>query len=135
MVMVFDCYAVILCPEGQNHINFREEFSMYPVDATKERFESVEILGIPGLFTTSRVNRNTVPKGMYAYDLQTSEDDWSQPCMVGRHIMVEHMGTVLTASPIALSSGGYCDLHPGDFATGKAGYLTVSEFEVAYLAV
>lgn len=107
---------------------------MYPLDATKETFEAVEIIGIPGLFTTLRVNRATVPKGMYLYEMQTSEDDWSQPCLLGRRIMVEHFGTVLTASPIDLPGTGYLDLKPGDFTMGNgAERLTVAEFEAKYL--
>lgn len=103
---------------------------MYPLDATKETFETVEIIGIPGLFTTQRVNRATVPTGMYLYEMQTDEEDWSQPCLLGRHITVEHFGTVLTASPITLNENGYLDLKPGDFVMGD-GYdrLTVTQFE------
>lgn len=48
---------------------------MYPLDAAKERFEAVEILSIPALFTPLRVDRSTVPQGMYAYDMQTDETD------------------------------------------------------------
>lgn len=107
---------------------------MYPLDATKETFEAVEILGVPGLFTVERVNRATVPKGMYLYEMQTSEDDWSQPCLLGRRIMVEHYGTVLTASPIDLPGTGYLDLKPGDFTQGDGfDRLTVAEFEDKYL--
>lgn len=107
---------------------------MYPLDATKETFEAVEILGILGLFTVERVNRATVPKGMYLYEMQTSEDDWSQPCLLGQRIMVEHYGTVLTASPIDLPSSGYLDLKPGDFTQGNGfDRLTVAEFEDKYL--
>lgn len=91
---------------------------MYPLDATKQTFDVVEILGIPGLFTVERVARSTVPKGMYLYEMQTSEDDWSQPCLLGRHITVEHFGTVLTASPIALPDTGYLDLKPGGLFDG-----------------
>lgn len=103
---------------------------MYPLDATKENFEAVEIVGIPGLFTTQRVSRATVPKGMYLYEMQTDEEDWSQPCLLGRHITVEHFGTVLTASPITLNENGYLDLKPGDFVMGSGSdRLTVTEFE------
>lgn len=107
---------------------------MYPLDATKETFEAVEILGIPGLFTVERVSRATVPKGMYLYEMQTSENDWSQPCLLGRQIMVEHFGSVLTASPIDLPDTGYLDLKPGDFAMGNGtDRLTVAGFEDRYL--
>ena len=64
---------------------------MYPLDATKEQFEAVEVLGIPGLFTTLRVNRATVPKGMYLYEMQTDEEDWGRPCLLGRQIVVEQL--------------------------------------------
>ena len=72
---------------------------MYPLDATKQTFDVVEVLGIPGLFTVERVSRATVPKGMYLYEMQTDEEDWGRPCLLGRHITVEHFGTVLTARP------------------------------------
>ena len=39
---------------------------MDSVTAGTAPFEGVEILGIPALFTTLRVDRATVPKGMYA---------------------------------------------------------------------
>lgn len=103
---------------------------MYSMDAGTGRFETVEILGIPALFTTRRVNRSTIPKGMYAYDMQTSEEDWSQPCLLARHITVEHYGTVLTASPVPLPTSGYYDLKAGDFTMGSGGErMTVAEFE------
>lgn len=103
---------------------------MYLMDAGTGRFESVEILGIPALFTTRRVDRSTIPKGMYAYDMQTSEEDWSQPCLLARHITVEHFGTIITASPIPLPTTGYHDLKTGDFALGSGGErMTVAEFE------
>lgn len=103
---------------------------MYPLNAATAQFETVKILGIPGLFTVERVSRATVPKGMYLYEMQTDERDWNQPCLLGRHITVEHFGTVLTASPIALGDNGYLDLKPGDFVMGN-GYdrLTVAQFE------
>lgn len=66
--------------------------------------------------------------------MQTDPDDWSQPCLLGRHITVEHFGTVLTASPLPLPPGGYLDLAPGDFVQGQgAERLTAAEFEAKYL--
>lgn len=107
---------------------------MYPLNAMNTRFEAVEILEVPGLFTTERIDRTTVPKGMYLYEMQTSEQDWSQPCLLARHITVEHFGTVLTASPIDLPESGYRDLSPGDLnERNGAEHLTVAEFEEKYL--
>lgn len=72
---------------------------MYLVNANTERLEEVEILTVPGLFTTRRVDRATLPPWMHLYEMQTDPDDWSQPGLLGLHITVEHFGTVLTASP------------------------------------
>lgn len=109
---------------------------MYPIDSRSEVFEEVEVLGIPALFTTQRVSRATVPAGMYAYDLQTDENDWTQPCMLARHIMVEHFGTVLTAVPIDLPPNGYLHLVAGDFIWGDSSErYTAREFERKYLGV
>lgn len=108
---------------------------MSAVDARKEHYEAVEILGIPGLFTTLRVDRATIPKGVYAYDMQTSEQDWSQPCLLARHITVEHFGTVLTASPVPIPPNGYFDLSPGDFEGQFCGErMTLADFEAKWLS-
>ena len=89
---------------------------MSAVDARKEHYEAVEILGIPGLFTTLRIDRATIPKGVYAYDMQTSEEDWPQPCLLACHITVEHYGTVLTGQRIDLPENGYRGLTADDFS-------------------
>lgn len=108
---------------------------MSAVDARKEHYEAVEILGIPGLFTTLRVDRTTIPKGVYAYDMQTSEQDWSQPCLLARHITVEHFGTVLTASPVPIPPNGYLDLSPGDFeGQSCVERMTLADFEAKWLS-
>lgn len=85
------------------------------VDMQKTRFEAVEICGVQGLFTVERVRRSALPNGIYAYDMQTSPEDWSQPCLLACHITVEHYGTVLTGQRIDLPENGYRDLAPGDF--------------------
>ena len=76
------------------------------VDMQKTRFEAVEICGVQGLFTVERVRRSALPNGIYAYDMQTSPEDWSQPCLLACHITVEHYGTVLTGQRIDLPENG-----------------------------
>lgn len=85
---------------------------MYHINASKERLKAVEILTVPGLFTIHRVDRTTLPPWMHLYEMQSDPSDWSQPCLLGRHITVEHFGTVLTASPLPLPPSGYLDLAP-----------------------
>lgn len=54
------------------------------VDARKERFELVEVLGHPMLFTCLRVDRNTVPKGLYLYEVRNDDDQCGLPVEIGR---------------------------------------------------
>lgn len=108
---------------------------MYSIDTVKERMETVEIFEIPGLFSAKRIDRTAIPKGMYAYDLQTSKEDWSQPCRIAYQITEGYFGTVLTASPVALPESGYREAGPHDFIQGeKTERLTVAEFEAKYLS-
>ena len=72
------------------------------VDARKERFELVEALGHPMLFTCLRVDRSTVPKGLYLYEVRNDDHQCGLPVEIGRWVMVNHWGTLLSAVPIAL---------------------------------
>ena len=58
------------------------------VDARKERFELVEVFDRPMLFTCLRVDRNTVPKGLYLYEVRNDDDQCGIPVEIGRWIMV-----------------------------------------------
>ena len=108
---------------------------MYLVNANTERLEEVEILTVPGLFTTRRVDRATLPPWMHLYEMQTDPDvlEPAGSCW-GCISRWSTFGTVLTASPLPLPSGGYLDLAPGDFVQGQgAERLTAAEFEAKYL--
>lgn len=109
---------------------------MYPtINAMTERLETIEILGIPGLFSTLPIDRDSIPTGMYAYDMQTSAEDWSHPSCLAISITEQHYGTVITASPITLPENGSLNLTGEDFClcTPCEG-LTVAEFERKYLS-
>ena len=92
---------------------------MNPINASTERFEAVEILTVPGLFTSQRVDRTTLPPWMHLYEMQTDPDDWSQPCLLGRHITVEHFGTVLTASLFLCRQAAMWIWPPATLMSGK----------------
>ena len=52
------------------------------VNAREEEYEYVELFGKPALFTNSRIDRDTVPEGWYAYDLRGSDYDPGEPVTV-----------------------------------------------------
>lgn len=59
-------------------------------DAYKEDYEHIELFDVPGLFTNSRIDRETVPAGWYCYDLRGSDDDPGDPTTVEEQVTVNH---------------------------------------------
>ena len=70
--------------------------------AMVETYEEVTVLGKPMLFTDMRIDRNTVPKGMYLYEVRHDDDGRGDPCQIGRWILVNHLGTLISNEPIKL---------------------------------
>lgn len=78
-------------------------------DATQEVFEEVTVLNRRMLFTCSRIDRTTVPKGMYAYEIRHDDEGRGDPCEIGEHILVNFWGTVITNRPIKLERSKHTD--------------------------
>ena len=79
-------------------------------NAMTEIFEEVTVLGQPMIFTNLRIDRSTVPKGLYLYEVLHDSDCKGIPVQIAEHILVNHWGTLLTSHPIRLNT------HP---VTGK----------------
>ncbi len=88
----------------------------YRVDARKETFEEVTVLDKPMLFTCLRVDRSTVPKGMFLYEVRHDDDGRGDPCQIGKWIMVNHWGTLISNTPLKLipsyNNNAYLDIDP-----------------------
>lgn len=76
----------------------------YRKNAQEEVFEEVAVLGKPMLFTPCRIDRNTVPKGLYMYEVRHDDDFRGDPVQIGKWVMVNHWGTLISSSPIRLDS-------------------------------
>ncbi len=72
-------------------------------DAGKEEFELVTVLEKPMLFSMGRLDRNTVPKGMYLYEVRHDDAGQGIPMEIAEHILVNHWGTLLSNAPIRLA--------------------------------
>lgn len=70
------------------------------VDARKEVFEKVTVLDKTMLFTCLRVDRATVPKGIYLYEVRHDDCGGGDPCQIGKRILVNHWGTLLSNEPL-----------------------------------
>lgn len=96
------------------------------VNAREERYEHVKLFGNPALFTNSRIDRDTVPKGFSCYDLRGSDRDPGKTVTVENKVAVNHAGAILTPEPVTIPKEGYRRLR------GKLNFLgdcmTLSEF-------
>lgn len=72
------------------------------VNAMTEQFEDVTVLGHPMIFTCLRVDRDTVPEGLYMYEVRHDDDQQGDPVQIGNWIMVNHWGTIISNKPIRL---------------------------------
>lgn len=100
-------------------------------DAKKCEFRLVKVYGRQGLFCDSRIERASVPKGWHMYEIQHQKTNRERPIKLGRMVMTEFYGTVLTPKAIRLPEGewdyrdiqGNRDLH---FLDGKK--VTLKEY-------
>lgn len=73
---------------------------MKPIDANETDYERFEILGHDALFTNLRIDRKSLPDGLYAYDLRDCDDCSGNPAELRNFVLVNHWGTVITKEPI-----------------------------------
>lgn len=75
------------------------------INANIEQFELVELFGkpTPVLFTCLRVDRTTVPDGMYVYSVRHDDEGNGEPCEIAKRVIVNHWGDILSVFPIRLT--------------------------------
>ncbi|MFR7606183.1 MAG: LPD28 domain-containing protein [Oscillospiraceae bacterium] len=81
------------------------------LNANDETYEILEICGQTVLFTSARIARETVPDGLYAYDLRHDDECQGDICEIKPSIAVNHWGTIICKEPIEMNELGY---HPVD---------------------
>ena len=72
-------------------------------NAANESYERVVVFGKECLFTCARIDRTTVPEGLFAYDVRHDDDCQGIPCQIKPYVMVNHWGTIICAEPIEMS--------------------------------
>ncbi len=101
--------------------------------AMNETYTEIEVLGRPALFHDMRIDRSTVPKGLFLYEVRHDDDGLGDPVQIAKGILVNHYGSILTREPLKLPSDGYLDIDPEkdwDFCGGDC--RTVKEFMEKY---
>ena len=96
-------------------------------ESVGEKYQLIELFGMPALFSNGRIDRNALPEGLYAYDLRGSDDDPGMPVTLESFVVVNHAATVITAKPVELPSTGFLRLG-ADGLNFIDGEQTVKEF-------
>jgi len=76
------------------------------MDVKDEMFEAAELDGKSVAFTNRRISRDTVPEGLYCYEIRDS-DRLDRSCAeVKKYVMLHHRGTILCKEPLELNERG-----------------------------
>ncbi|MCD8197506.1 MAG: hypothetical protein LUE24_10150 [Lachnospiraceae bacterium] len=73
-------------------------------DAAKEKYELAEIDGIPVLFTNRRLNRDTIPEGLFCYEAWDSDRLDAPMVQIRKSVLVNYGGTILSKKPFPLDN-------------------------------
>ena len=72
------------------------------INAKEENYELMEMIGQTVLFTNMRIDRSTVPEGLYAYDVRHDDDCTGEICEIKPSVMVNHWGTIICKEQIEM---------------------------------
>jgi hypothetical protein len=102
-------------------------------DAMQEQYERVTVLGLPMLFTNSRIDRETVPKELFLYEVRHDDDQQGDPVQLGKWIMVNHWGTLISNKPVKLEpspsiDNAYRDIDSEDDWNYEGEEATIQEY-------
>lgn len=92
-----------------------------------ERYQEVELFDVPALFANGRVALETLPEGIYRYELRGTDSDPGYPYSVEENVAVNHAATILTAFPLHLPEEGW--LLIGDELNFTGGDMTIREYQ------
>lgn len=101
-------------------------------NAMEEIFEEVTVLDMPALFTSLRINRNTVPAGYHVYEVRHDDVCQSEAAKIVQGIMVNHLGSLITRDEITLPDGKYLDIEPDALIFADGDCRCMNDFMVKY---
>lgn len=73
-------------------------------DATKESFTLIDLEGHICLFTNMRIDRSTIPEGLYCYDVRDSDFCDGSFAEIQPFVFVNHWGTIICKEELPMNS-------------------------------
>ncbi len=96
-------------------------------DAKEIYYELVGVDGIEVLFTQERIDRKTVPNGLYCYDVRETEGFSGIAATLEPEVWINYWGTVLSIQEFPLDECGDYQLIQDDIDYLNVGY-TLEEY-------
>ncbi len=75
------------------------------INIENEKYDLIELLGKPALFSNGRLTDTDIPKGLFCYHLREGDD--GRFATIEAKVTVNHAGTVITDEPIDFGEQGY----------------------------
>lgn len=91
-----------------------------------EEYQQAEFYDVPALFSNGRVDRESLPEGIFCYELRGADYDPGHPLTVEEHVIVNHAATILTAVPVTIPEQK--SLRLGDGLNFTGGEQTIPEY-------
>ncbi|MBQ3612979.1 MAG: hypothetical protein II989_02690, partial [Bacteroidales bacterium] len=97
------------------------------LDHTAPRYQLAEIMGQEVLFSNGHFDRESLPDGLYCYDLR--EGDSGYAAIIEPSVAVNHFGSIITTQPIEFPETGYIELNEENgLSFGDGEEMSIYEF-------
>jgi hypothetical protein len=73
---------------------------MNRIDARCLTYEKVIVFGKEMFFTDWRVDRSTIPEGLYVYEVRHCDDNMFEPAEISEHIWLNYFGLLISREPL-----------------------------------
>lgn len=91
----------------------------------------IKVFGKPALFHDLRIERSSIPKDLYLYEVR--HDETGEPIQIAKGILVNHFGSIITCEHLKLSPNGYLDIESQkDWNYVGGDCRTIKEFQEKY---
>lgn len=99
---------------------------MKPILFSKASYEGFQADGVLAIFTENRIERSTLPEGVYAYDIRQS-DDGERFATLEPAVCVNFGGTLLVLQEIPMPEIGYVKI--SDYSFGPQRGISLEEWK------
>ncbi len=99
---------------------------VFPAENDPTEYDKADLNGLPCLFTKNQVDENTLPGGLFKYDLRSTHDHVFHS--IEKKVTNHRAGSIITAKPVELSATGAHVLGEDENLVLRDGASTLKQF-------